>query len=89
MQKYLERRTIFSEEYLKYDENDDPNILVHPTKFDPAATAFQSLNKPISTCLKTNRKDYNKTISCIEKVTFSIEEYLYKNANNSKPRGMK
>ena len=79
LEKYFEGRTIFSEENLKYERNDDPNMLVQHVSFVQDAKGLKNLAKPIFECFKDSGKDYNKTVKCIENVTFSKEEYINTN----------
>ena len=80
VEKYFEKRTIFSEEYLEYEKKDQPNILLSHIKFEQSG--FRSLQKPIIECIKINENNFNKTVQCIENVTFSKEEYI--NADHTK-----
>ena len=74
VEKYFEQRTIFSEEYISYDESDEPNILLSHIKFEQSG--FQSFQKPITNCFKLNKDNYNQSIQCIESVTFCKEKYI-------------
>ena len=73
----MEKRTIFSEETIKYQEIDAPELLLYNVKLEDeykgVSRAYET-EVSIKNCLK--KDSYNQSIDCIEKVTFSKEKYL-------------
>ena len=57
-------------------------MLLQHIQYNHNSTGLKSLHKPIADCFKLNKDSYNKSIQCIENVTFSKEEYI--NTDHSK-----
>ena len=73
MKKYLERRTIFTEEKIPYNEEDSPELVVHSV---PYYTTLPN-------CVNENRNSYKKAVKCINDSVKS-KEVLLPSENHSK-----
>ena len=67
LKKYLERRTIFTEEKIPYDDGYSPELVVHSLKF---------LEKRIPTCINENSDAYEAALKCINLSINSKEDML-------------
>lgn len=78
-EKYLEKRTLFSEETVEYQNKDAPEMLLHYMKIEDNIENINNahiIEKLIHNCFKKTNNSFNESLGCIENVTFSKEEYL-------------
>lgn len=66
-EKYLEGRTIFTEDKVFFSDSDSPEIIVNP---------LMNLDEKIPRCIDEHGEDFKLTRKCIEEVSKSKEDLL-------------